>query len=155
MAQRVVTMTIEADIDKVWPLLSSQSNRDWMPATGRVEVEDGGGPGTCRRIYGKGGQGDKPKLGDIEVDNADDVPVVERLISVDDERHNFVYRIEENNPMPVSSYVVTVDVEEAPAGGTLVRWTVDFETEQEDLVVGAIDGVYTMIGGWLKDATET
>jgi hypothetical protein len=153
MNQHAFAMKIEADPDRIWALISDLTNIDWMPLTGRVEVE-GSGPGMRRRLYSKS-QGDAVKLGDLEVESGpDNRSVVERLVSIDPARRQFVYCIEENNPMPVSSYLVTVDVEADPSDGSLVRWTVDFETEDEAIVVAAIDAVYTMIGGWLADATR-
>lgn len=136
MRRHVVTRTIEADPDAVWTLLGDLTNISWMPPTSRVEC-DGSGPGMRRNIYG-----------------SSDTPVTEELISHDDSRRSFVYRIVANNPLPADPYTVTADVDAGPSGSSIVTWSVEFESATPQVVIDGIDAVYPMIAGWLEDAAK-
>jgi hypothetical protein len=128
-----VTMRVTGDANSLWNLLGDMTNIAWMPPTRRVECE-GSGPG-LRRIYG-----------------STDTPVVERWISVNPERREIVYQIEENNPLPADPYIVTSNIEVVDSESCLIRWTVDFDSNDRDAVVRGIETVYPMIAGWLEDA---
>jgi hypothetical protein len=144
MADVVVERDVAAPADKVWAVLRDFGAVGWIPPAGKVGVE-GDGPGMCRRIHGTG----------------DGEPVVERLLSLDDDTRTLRYRIEENNPLPVSSYVGTVTVADRAAGsdgpgGATLRWAAEFApTGDEDEARTVVELVVGALVGWLDEAVTS
>jgi hypothetical protein len=136
MAQHTVTQKVDASPDAVWAILSEFGDVSWIPPAGQVDVE-GSGPGMRRHIHGTG-----------------DKPVVERLVALEPDRRVFSYSIDENNPIPTSTYLAMVTVG-ASGDGTEVTWKVDYDLAEgasDDEVRGTIELIYGVMAGWLGDA---
>ena len=133
MAETTVVRTIERDPDAVWGVLAAFDEVAWIPVDG-VTVE-GDGIGTRRFLP-----------------NADGPPIIEQLDAIDHDARVLRYSIE-NNPIPTSEYRVVCSVR-PDGGGATLEWTVTFETSADETEVAAmIDGAYSMLAGWLADAT--
>ena len=140
MPQITVTEQIAAPASAVWSLVADFADVSWIPNIGDVVV-DGEGVGMSRSIYGSGDQ-----------------PVVETMTSLNTERMELGYSIADN-PLPVSRFDAVVSVR--PDGGhSNVTWHVDYDpagSTPADATAArdAIEGVYTMMAGWLSDAVAT
>jgi hypothetical protein len=136
MSEAVVERQVAAPAEQVWDLLRNFGDIAWIPAAGLVDVE-GDGPGMRRRIHGTGAGS----------------PVVERLISVDDTTRTIEYTIEENNPLPVTSYLGTVSVDDA-GDDAMIRWAVAFEPAGDETDAAAVVRLMLdALTGWLADAS--
>jgi hypothetical protein len=135
MSDAVVEREVAAPAADVWAVLRDFGNIPWIPAAGQVDVE-GDGPGMRRHIHGSG-------AGD---------PVVERLISRDDAARTIEYTIDENNPLPVTTYVGRVTVEDRD-GASTIRWSAAFEPAADEAEAVAIVGMMLdALTGWLAGA---
>jgi hypothetical protein len=137
VASITIVKEVAAPAATVWALLADFGNVSWIPLAEDVVVE-GSGPGMRRHIRGGGPD-----------------PVVERLVSIDPDRHTLAYSIDENNPMPVHRYEATVRVGADGDNRAVLTWDVSFEPsgdEREALI--AIEGIYGMMAGWLEAAAN-
>ena len=133
MAKARVKQEIAAPADAVWKLVADFGNVSWFPgATAKLE---GKGPGMLRIFTGPKGE------------------IRERLESVDEAKRTLVYTIPQGVPFPVKNYRATMLVTEAGKGACSLEWTCscdpDGATEAE--AVGAIEGMYGMMIGWMRD----
>jgi hypothetical protein len=135
MADAAVVKEVPVSAERVWAAVRDFGDVSWIPGITGVDV-DGDGPGMRRHIRGGG----------------DNPPVVERLISVDDAGRTIEYTIDENNPLPVASYVGTVTVNEAP-GGSTIRWSAAYEPAGDEAEAAqVVEMMLGMLTGWLADA---
>jgi hypothetical protein len=138
MSNAAVEREVAAPPAEVWAVLRDFGNIAWIPVAGQVDVE-GDGPGMRRHIHG-GGPGE---------------PVVERLISLDDATRTIEYTIDENNPLPVTTYVGRVSVNDCD-GGSMIRWTAAFEPAGDENESAAVVGMMLdALTGWLAGAFPT
>ncbi len=135
-------MTVSKDVagsaDAIWALLADFGDVHWIPVAGDVEIE-GNGRGMCRKIHGSG-----------------DTPVVERLRWIDPDEMRLSYEIL-NNPLPVDRFEAVVFVAHVPGSHDMSRvgWEVDYDPSGNDADAReSIEAVYTMMAGWLADATN-
>ena len=134
MADAAVVKDVPVAATKVWAMVRDFGNVSWIPAVTDVDVE-GDGPGMRRHIHGGG----------------DNPAVVERLLSLDDATRTIEYTIDENNPLPVTSYVGKVTVDEAPSGATL-RWSATFEPAGDEAEASqVVEMMLGMLTGWMAE----
>jgi hypothetical protein len=135
MGSVAVERQVSASAEAVWALLRDFGNIAWIPVGGRVDVE-GAGPGMRRLIHGSG----------------DGPPVVERLVAADDAARSIEYVIDENNPLPVTTYVGRVRID-PDDGGSVIRWSAEFEPAGDAAeAAGVVELMLTTLAGWLGDA---
>ena len=137
MPDATIQRDVAAPADTVWAILSDFGNMSWVPGAQRVEVE-GAGAGMRRHIHGSG----------------DGPPVVERLITIDDGAKTLTYTIDENNPLPVTTYSGEVNVADSASGSTLT-WTAHFEPAGDPAeAAGIVDLMLGALTGWVAEAAE-
>jgi hypothetical protein len=135
MARPRVVEKLDIPAERVWALVSDFGNTSWFPGT-TAEVQ-GQGPGMSRLIRA----GDGPAIR-------------EQLDSVDPARRTLTYRIPENNPLPVTDYRATISVRPLGPGSCEIEWVCECKPKgvSEAQAVGAVEGMYRMMVGWLRDA---
>ena len=137
MAEAAVVKEVPAPAAQVRAAVRDFGDVSWIPGITGVDV-DGDGPGMRRHIHGGG----------------DNPAVVERLNSVDDAARTIEYTIDENNPLPVTSYVGKVTVDEASSGATL-RWSATFEPAgDEGEAAQVVEMMLGMLTGWLAEGVS-
>jgi mxaD protein len=106
------TVDIAAPVDKVWAAVKDfDSLNKWHPGFARDEIVKGDNnkPGAVRKLTIKDG----PSF-------------TEELLSFDDAKHAYRYRIIES-PLPLRDYVSHITVKPGPKGGSHVTWTGTFK----------------------------
>ncbi len=112
MAQCIYEQTLAAPADTVWAILGRFGDIGWLPGPERVETI-GAGVGMTRLLHIPGME----------------APVEETLVALDDEGHQFSYRVKRNPFVPYDNYQATVGVSAAQAG-CLVQFRSIFDIDQ-------------------------
>lgn len=135
MARFGVSETIEVPVEKVWRLLRNFGDVSWVPGMGESARVEGEGVGMSR-FFGTPG-----------------AEIQETLTAFDEEARTFSYEIPNNLPLPLDSYLATVVLKDAGSGKTEIDWSCEAEpTGTHEEAEAAINGMYTMLIGWIKDA---
>lgn len=124
MPHLVKTAHLSASADAIWPEIGHfGAIGDWHPMLENVESE-GDHQGATRTAHA-----------------ADGSTQIERLQRFDGQAHVYQYEIE-STPMPVRNYAGEFRVDDDGDGTSTVRWSVEFDTDQEgkDEVVDMVDG---------------
>lgn len=134
MSSATIELDVSASANAVWSILRNFGEAGWIVLAQEVEV-DGEGPGMTRRIHGTGEQ-----------------PVVEELVSLDDDARELAYRITANNPLPVESYAGLVRVDETDDGARIV-WSATFDVPGDEAEgIAVVEMMLGALTGWLADA---
>lgn len=142
MPQIAISKGVDAPAAAVWTLLADFADVSWIPVAGQVDI-DGAGVGMSRSIHGSG-----------------DVPVVETLTHLDEQRMELGYSIAQN-PLPVLRFEALVEVRPGVDATTAtVTWNVDYDPagpsdDDAEAARQSIEAVYGMMAGWLADAAAT
>ena len=137
MALAHIKHPIDLPAARVWALVADFGDTSWMPGV-TAEVE-GDGPGMVRVIP------------------AGDAPIREQLESVDADARRLVYTIPVNVPFPVTGYRATMSVHEAGEGACELEWSCEAapaEGHAEAEVKAQIEGMYTVMAGWIADRAK-
>ena len=123
---------------RLYARLADFGRVDWMRGVTKVELR-GQGVGMQRLIYAGG-----------------DRAVVEVLESLDPAARRVGYTITENNPLPVADYHATCTAVELGGGRSRLDWACRFVPRgaDEPAAVAAVEGMYRVLIGWVKDALE-
>jgi hypothetical protein len=137
MATARVTRELDVPADALWKLVSNFGDTSWMPGGAQVTVR-GSGPGMERRITA-----------------GPDKVIRERLEFADAASRTLVYTIPENAPFPVKDYRATLRVR-AKGTGSELDWSASFEPlgASEADARAAIEGMYRVMAGWLRDRVK-
>jgi hypothetical protein len=133
MAKARVKQDLAAPADVVWKLVADFGNVAWFPgATAKLE---GRGPGMVRIFAGPNGE------------------IRERLESLDDAKRTLTYTIPQGVPFPVENYRATMAVADAGKGRCTLEWTCTCDPKgvSDAEATGAIEGMYGMMIGWMRD----
>jgi mxaD protein len=131
------TVEIRAPADRVWAVVKDfDSLHKWHPAFAGDKIVKGANnkPGAVRSLTIKDGP-----------------TFTEELLSFDEARHTYKYRIIES-PLPLRDYVSSITLTESGKDTTVVTWVGDFlrkspsenppEAENDKAAVDLITGVY-------------
>ncbi|MEE8558447.1 MAG: SRPBCC family protein [Myxococcota bacterium] len=134
MARAGITAQFEVPAERLWALLRDFGNIDWAPGPPRYEVK-GEGIGMTRSIF----------MGEGE-------PLQETLRALDEGERSLRYEIQGRNPLPVSSYVATMQVQSAGADRSVLEWSCRFEPKgvSEDQASATIRGLYETMAGSMR-----
>jgi len=125
MAKAYAAIRLDVGADQVWQLIGGFNTLpDWLPYIPHSTLQEGG---RVRHLV-----------------NPDGGIIIERLISFDENRRCYTYRILQA-PFPVKNYLSTLQVSDGPDGrGTVVEWSGEFTpanvSEQE--VSALFQGIY-------------
>ncbi len=121
-------VVVDRSPDTVWKLIGDFNALDvWLPPVLASKVE---------------GQGSKP--GAIRVlDLGNNASVTEKLVTYNKVTHSYTYAFIKS-PLPVKNYVATIQLESAPDGKTLLKWSSTFDAAgaPDDKAKEAILGIY-------------
>ncbi len=109
-------VTVPAPAQKTWDTFKDfDSIHKWHPATENTKLLVGknGTPLAVREFQVKGG-----------------AYVISELLAFDERKRWFKYRIIKTN-LPLSNYVAEMWVEPAPKGGSVVKWSAQFQRPEE------------------------
>jgi mxaD protein len=132
------TVEIKAPVSKVWATIKDfDSLNSWHPAFAKDEI-----------IKGANG-----KVGAVRQLTVKDGPTfTEQLLAFSSKHHSFKYKIIDESPLPIRSYVSTLSVKAGAEGTSVVTWTGTFkrknasdsppEAESDAGVTKFITGVY-------------
>ena len=137
MSEVMVQGKIETPHSELWSLIADFGSVGWMPGVSNVKLI-GEGVGMSR-VIGEG-----------------DAAIVEVLESVDQKAHRIGYTITQNNPMPVSEYHAHCTAVDLGEGRSRLDWGCHFTPfgTDEDSAVAAVEGMYGLLIGWVRDALE-
>ncbi len=130
MAEFVVDKEIEGSVDAVWNVVADFGGLTWAPGIESCEVEGPEGVGQIRKV----------KTGPVEIH--------ERLEEIDRAARRLRYSIVQG-PLPVDNYLATVELTDAGAGRTQVRWGARFEAPDGmdegtvKAIAGGVEGSYS------------
>lgn len=135
MLEARVVETIDAAIDKVWPLISNFRSVQPGPGIEAVDYE-GDGVGMTRHIKTANGT------------------IVEKLESLDGAAYTFSYAIiNEDSPLPFADYSSKVTLQEE-GGTTTVNWVGSFNSRgiEDDKAIGLASGIYKNLINQVRQA---
>jgi mxaD protein len=133
-----VRRTVEVPAERLFGLLGDFGNTSWVPGAQETEVE-GDGPGMVRIIR-----------------TGPDSVIRERLEALDPKSRTLSYSIPEGNPLPVSDYLASVAITPSGDDRCEIAWSCSFEPVgvSESEAIAAVESIYEMLVGWVKDAAE-
>jgi len=129
----------EVPAARLWKVVEDFGNVGWMQGVSKVEVE-GEGIGLTRDIHAGGGP-----------------PISEVLERLEPEAMTLGYTIGASNPMPVTDYHSTMQVEDAGEGRSRLVWSCTCEAKEEGGTVaakGMVESIYGVMMGWLREHLE-
>ena len=121
-------ITVDRSPAVVWKLLGAFDSLDvWLPP-----------------VLSSSSSGNPTESGAIRVlDLGNNASVTEKLLDYNGARRSYSYAFLKS-PLPVRNYVATIEVNETPQGGTIVKWhsTFDAAGAPDDKAREAILGIY-------------
>ena len=125
--------------DTLWAAIRDFGDVSWLPGN-PIFSSEGEGPGMIRTI------------------DAQPIPTVrEQLDAIDDAERMIHYRVIQGLPMPVSGYSASMQVVDAGAGHSRLRWSCRFEPDDvsEEEAQSRVAGMYRSVLRVMKENLES
>jgi len=124
--------------DTLWATIRDFGEVSWLPGNPTCSCE-GEGPGMIRTI-------DVPPIPTVR----------EQLDAIDEAEHTIHYRVIQGLPMPVSHYRASMQVIDAGAGHSRLRWSSRFEPDgvSEEEAQSSVAGMYRSVLRAMKKNLE-